>query len=57
VRLLEAKACSCGKVHEVVALDTKTLFDDELEGYYWECSCGSTLFAKFDELELEVLAA
>jgi hypothetical protein len=38
------RICSCGKHHPLIPTHARYLADDELSGWYWECTCGSTLF-------------
>lgn len=41
----EPKICSCGVKHLLVPFAARYMDDDsELSGYYFECSCLSTLF-------------
>lgn len=48
-KLRESKLCSCGRVHTVVPLEARLQLNaGELTGYYWECTCGSTLFVALE---------
>lgn len=38
------KKCSCGKTYSLVPKQAKLFIDDKLSGYYYNCSCGSTIF-------------
>lgn len=41
------KVCKCGKKHNTIPATAKYFKDDsELSGWYWDCSCNSTLFVK-----------
>ena len=40
-----SKTCTCGKHFESIPKNARFhSSDDEFEGWYWDCSCGSTLF-------------
>lgn len=39
------KKCACGVEHDRIPENHKFLKDPVLGGYYWNCSCKSTLFA------------
>lgn len=49
MRLIQLKTCSCGRVHALIAC-YKFIDDPHLGGYYWECVCGSTMFARPDQV-------
>lgn len=37
--------CSCGKLHRSIPKNARVqAMGDDLDGYYWECKCKSTLF-------------
>jgi hypothetical protein len=50
--LKKTKVCACcGREHAAI-IDPKIKFDgDALDGYYWNCTCGTTLYAPFTALE------
>lgn len=43
-RLLKDKVCGCGEVYDRLPEGTKLSDDEGCGGYYWNCSCNSTLF-------------
>lgn len=51
-RMSTTKTCSCGKGHELIPADARHSDDPYLGGYYWECSCRSTLFAPERRVEV-----
>lgn len=36
----------CGRTHTETSPDYKVSFDELFGGVYWNCACGSTMFAK-----------
>lgn len=45
------KRCSCGRVHERFPGTFKIMLEGTaFDGVYWNCDCGSTLFAQFGQL-------
>jgi hypothetical protein len=45
---MKPRRCSCGKLHEFVPRTARVLKEDsELDGFYWECDCKTTLFEPF----------
>lgn len=46
IQLLHPRVCSCGKIHTEIPENHQYLEDPDFGGYYWNCSCGSTLFEK-----------
>lgn len=43
-KLLKKCTC-CGRLHECLPDDVRVLYEgDKLDGFYWECSCQSTMF-------------
>lgn len=51
ITLPTPKACSCGKVHKVIPADAKVQCEgDDLDGVYFDCACGSTLFIPAEEM-------
>lgn len=45
-KLKEPKLCSCGRTHTETRGEAKVSFDEAFAGVYWNCACGSTLWAK-----------
>lgn len=48
IRLTAPHVCSCGEEHYLVPANAKESFEDRFSGYYWNCSCKSTLFLPRD---------
>ena len=46
------KTCSCGQVFKTIPLTSRVLKEGRaLDGYYWNCKCGSTLFQPLFDLD------
>lgn len=52
LKLKVRKVCKCGNVHTHVNLDDYQDTGDALSGYYYECSCQSTLWSPQSALDL-----
>jgi hypothetical protein len=45
IPLTEVKACSCGEKHKQIPVGARLVNNgDDLDGFYWDCHCKSTLF-------------
>jgi len=38
------KTCGCGKHYEVIPAGARAFIDEGMGGFYFNCSCNSTLF-------------
>lgn len=43
------KVCPCGVEHRTIPSTARYIKDEFFGGWYWECSCGSTIFKKEED--------
>ncbi len=51
IKLSPSKICSCGKIHDHIPKTAILQEDEIIHGWFWNCSCKSTLFKKYFDLK------